>query len=31
MTYTYEGRQYVVMTVSEGGQPAEIVALALPE
>jgi len=30
MTYMHEGRQYVVMTVSEGGQPAEIVALALP-
>ncbi len=30
MTYMHEGRQYVVMSVSEGGQPAEIVALALP-
>ncbi|HSH74866.1 MAG TPA: PQQ-binding-like beta-propeller repeat protein [Longimicrobiales bacterium] len=30
MTYMHEGRQYVVMSVSEGGQPPEIVALALP-
>jgi quinoprotein glucose dehydrogenase len=30
MTYMHEGRQYVVMTVSQGGQPAELVALALP-
>jgi len=31
MTYMHEGRQYVVMSVSEGGEPAEIVALALPQ
>ena len=30
MTYMHDGRQYVVMSVSQGGQPAEIVALALP-
>ena len=31
MTYMHDGRQYVVMAVSEGGQPAELVALALPQ
>jgi quinoprotein glucose dehydrogenase len=31
MTYMHQGRQYVVVTVSEGGQPSEIVALRLPE
>jgi len=31
MTYMHEGRQYVVMAVSEGGQAAELVALALPQ
>ncbi|HUF75506.1 MAG TPA: PQQ-binding-like beta-propeller repeat protein [Longimicrobiales bacterium] len=31
MTYMHAGRQYVVMSVSEGGQPAQLVALALPQ
>jgi quinoprotein glucose dehydrogenase len=31
MTYMHDGRQFVVFSVSEGGQPAEIVALALPQ
>jgi len=30
MTYLHQGRQYVVMSVGGGGQPAELVALALP-
>jgi len=30
MTYSHEGRQYVVMSVSPEGEPAELVALALP-
>ncbi len=30
MTYLHEGRQYVVMSVGGGGQPGELVALALP-
>jgi len=31
MTYMHEGRQYVVLSVGGGGEPAELVALALPE
>jgi len=31
MTYMHEGRQYIVVAVSEGGQPSELVALRLPE
>ena len=31
MTYMHDDRQYIVMSVSEGGQPAELVALALPQ
>lgn len=31
MTYLHEGKQYIVMSVSGGGRPAEIVALALPD
>lgn len=30
MTYEHNGKQYLVMTVSGGGTPAEIIALALP-
>ncbi len=30
MTYMHEGRQYVVVSVGGNGQPAELVALALP-
>jgi glucose dehydrogenase len=30
MTYMHEGRQYVVISVGGGGEPAELVALALP-
>ncbi len=30
MTYMHEGRQYVVVSVGGGGEPAELVALALP-
>ena len=30
MTYVWQGRQYIVMTVSDGKNPAEIVALGLP-
>lgn len=30
MTYLHEGRQFIVMSVGGGGQPAELVALALP-
>ncbi len=30
MTYLHEGRQYVVVTVGGGGEPSELVALALP-
>jgi len=30
MTYGHEGRQYVVVSVGGGGQPAELIALALP-
>ena len=30
MTYMHEGRQYVLIAVGGGGQPAEIVAFALP-
>jgi mono/diheme cytochrome c family protein len=29
MTYLHEGRQYVVITVSESGRPAEMIALTL--
>ena len=31
MTYLHEGRQYIVISVGGGGQPAELVALALPQ
>lgn len=31
MTYMHEGRQYVVLSVGGGGEPAELVAFALPE
>ncbi len=31
MSYMHGGRQYVVVAVGQGGQPSEIVALALPE
>jgi quinoprotein glucose dehydrogenase len=30
MTYMHEGRQFIVMSVGGGGQPAELIALALP-
>jgi quinoprotein glucose dehydrogenase len=30
MTYIHRGRQYVVLSVGGGGEPAELVALALP-
>ena len=30
MTYMHEGRQYIVVSVGGGGEPAELVALALP-
>lgn len=30
MTYMHEGRQYIVISVGGGGQPAELIALALP-
>jgi len=30
MSYMHEGRQYVLIAVGGGGQPAEIVAFALP-
>jgi glucose dehydrogenase len=30
MTYMHEGRQYIVLSVGGGGEPAELVALALP-
>lgn len=30
MTYMHQGRQYVVMSVGGNGEPAELVALALP-
>jgi quinoprotein glucose dehydrogenase len=30
-TYLYKGRQYIVMTVADGENPSELVALALPE
>jgi glucose dehydrogenase len=31
MTYMHEGRQYIVISVGGGGEPAELVALALPQ
>lgn len=31
VTYLHEGRQYIVISVGGGGQPAELVALALPQ
>ncbi|HEY7800720.1 MAG TPA: hypothetical protein VIA80_18280, partial [Hyphomonadaceae bacterium] len=31
MSYVWGGKQYVVMAVGGGGQPAEIVALSLPD
>jgi glucose dehydrogenase len=30
MTYLHDGRQFIVVSVGGGGQPAELVALALP-
>ncbi len=30
MTYLHEGRQFIVISVGGGGEPAELVALALP-
>ena len=30
LTYEHEGKQYIAMFVSGGGQPAELIALALP-
>jgi quinoprotein glucose dehydrogenase len=30
MTYMHEGRQYIVISVGGGGEPAELIALALP-
>ncbi len=30
MTYMHEGRQFIVISVGGGGQPAELIALALP-
>jgi quinoprotein glucose dehydrogenase len=30
MTYMHEGRQFIVISVGGGGEPAELVALALP-
>lgn len=30
MSYMHEGRQYVLIAVGGGGEPAEIVAFALP-
>ncbi|MEM7416148.1 MAG: PQQ-binding-like beta-propeller repeat protein [Gemmatimonadota bacterium] len=31
MTYMHEGRQYVIISVGGGGEPAELIALALPQ
>jgi quinoprotein glucose dehydrogenase len=31
MSYMYEGKQYVVVAIGSRGQPAEIIALALPD
>jgi quinoprotein glucose dehydrogenase len=31
MTYMHEGRQYIVLSVAGPGEPAQLVALALPE
>jgi glucose dehydrogenase len=31
MSYMYEGKQYVLVSVGGGGEPAEIVAFALPD
>ena len=31
MSYMYEGKQYVVVAIGRRGQPAEIIALALPD
>jgi quinoprotein glucose dehydrogenase len=30
MTFMHEGRQYIVVAITEGGQPSELVALRLP-
>jgi len=30
MTYMHEARQYIVISIGGGGQPAELIALALP-
>ena len=30
MTYMVDGRQYIAMAISARGEPAELVALALP-
>jgi hypothetical protein len=31
MTYVHDGRQYIVLSVGGPGEPAQLVALALPE
>ena len=31
MTYMIDGRQYIAMAVSARGEPAELLALTLPE
>ena len=31
MTYVYKGRQYIVVAAGGAGEPAELVAYALPE
>ncbi len=30
MTYEHDGKQYIAVFVGGGGQPAELVAMALP-
>jgi quinoprotein glucose dehydrogenase len=30
MTFMHEGKQYIVVAISEGGQPSELIALTLP-
>jgi hypothetical protein len=31
MSYVHNGRQYIVLSVAGDGEPAQLVALALPE
>jgi hypothetical protein len=31
MSYMHEGRQYIILSVAGPGEPAQLVALALPE